>query len=301
MNYKNFSIVIILFFTILINSCEKIFSHDKMEYVVEAVEIKPAEAPKIDGKLDDAVWRKGKLITNFVQKVPIPGAPATEKSEIYILYDKENLYVGCRLYNLHPENIFKELKRREGIVGSDQIQLYFDTFHNHRTGYQFAVNPYGVQLDSQRFDDNNRNRSWDGIWESGAGIDSVGWVAEFKIPFYNIRFPDKEEQIWGFNVERVIRYKAEHTNWKPVSFDDGAIIRMSRLGHLVGIKGIRPGRSFEFYPYYLSGFSETSKTSKLGKNETGFDLKYGISTDVELGGDTSNSVTALNGINFWLI
>ncbi len=281
-NRRKYSIIF-LFLTILILPVKKVFPHEKMEYAAEAVEIDPHEAPKIDGKFDDPVWRKGKAITNFVQRDPIPGAPASEKSEVYFLYDKENLYVGCRFYDSHPQNIIRELKRREGIVTSDRIELFFDTFHNHRTGYKFSMNAYGIQLDEQRFDDDKRNTSWDAIWESGADIDSIGWVAEYKIPFFNMRFPDKYEQIWGFNLQREIRYKAERINWKPVSFDDRATsIRMSRLGHLVGIKGIRPGRSFEFYPYCLSGFSETDKSSKLGKNEVGFDLKYGIASDVTL-------------------
>ncbi|MCK4965887.1 carbohydrate binding family 9 domain-containing protein, partial [bacterium] len=254
-----------------------------MEYIAEAVRIDESEAPRIDGKFDDAVWKKGKAITGFVQRDPIPGAPATEKSEVYFLYDKENLYVGCRFYDSHPENIFRELRRREGIETSDRIELFFDTFHNHRTGFKFATNPYGVQMDEQRYDDDKRNRDWDAIWESGADIDSLGWVAEFKIPFFNMRFPDTEEQVWGFNLQREIRYKAERINWKPVSFDDrGTSIRMSKLGHLVGIKGIRPGRRFEFRPYGLSGTYESEAVSAQSKNESGFDLKYGITPDVTL-------------------
>ncbi|MFH1761295.1 MAG: DUF5916 domain-containing protein [bacterium] len=262
---------------------ENIYAHEKMEYVAEAVEIDPSEAPKIDGKFDDAVWKKGKVFTGFVQRDPLPGEAATEKSEVYILYDRENLYVGCRFYDSHPGNIIRELRRREEIETSDRIELFFDTFHNHRTGYKFSMNPYGVQMDEQRYDDDQRNSSWDGIWESGADIDSLGWVAEFKIPFFNMRFPDKEEQVWGFNLQREIRYKAERINWKPVSFDDRATsIRMSRLGHLVDIRGIRPGRRFEVRPYGLSGMSETDVVSAKGKNEMGFDLKYGVTSDITM-------------------
>lgn len=259
----------------------KTFSHEKMEYVAEAVEIDRSEAPVIDGKFNDAVWKKAVPITGFVQRDPLPGELATEKSEVYFLYDKENLYVGCRFYDSHPENIFRELRRREGIETSDRIELFFDTFHNHRTGFKFAMNPYGVQMDEQRYDDDQRNRDWDAIWSSGADIDSLGWVAEFKIPFFNLRFPETEEQEWGFNLQREIRYKAERVNWKPVSIDDRSTsIRMSKLGHLIGIKGIRPGRRFEFRPYGLSGMYETEAVSAQSKNESGFDLKYGITPDV---------------------
>ena len=84
---------------------ENLFSQETIEYIAEAVEINPVEAPKIDGKFDDPVWRKGKVLINFFQRDPLPGEPATEKSEVYILYDRENLYVGCRFYDSHPENI----------------------------------------------------------------------------------------------------------------------------------------------------------------------------------------------------
>ncbi len=259
------------------------YSHEKMEYVAEAVRIEASEAPAIDGRFDDTVWRKGIPISHFVQRDPLPGAPATEESEVYFLYDEENLYVGCRFYDAHPENIIRELRRREGIETSDRIELFFDTFHNHRTGYKFSMNPYGVQMDEQRFDDDGRNASWDAIWDSAAEIDSIGWVAEFKIPFFNMRFPDTEEQVWGFNLQREIRYKAERINWKPVALDDRSTsIRMSKLGHLAGIRGIRPGRKLELRPYGLSGFSESGGMRRLGKNETGLDFKYGITSDATL-------------------
>jgi len=274
---KTIFLVIILFFP-----NKALIAHEKMHYVIEAVEIYPEQAPEINGKLDDPVWGNGNIITGLVQRDPVPGAPATEKSEIVILYDKENLYIGCRLYDSNPDNIIRELKRREDITSSDRIELFFDTFHNHRTGYKFSMNPYGVQMDDQRYNDDKTNRSWDAIWESSAKTDSAGWVAEFKIPFFNMRFPAKEEQIWGFNLQREIRYKAERLNWKPVSFNDRGNIRMSKLGHLAGIKGIRSGRKLELYPYGLTGFSETFDTHVNGKNDVGVDLKYEITSDVTL-------------------
>ena len=188
--------------------------------------------------------------------------------------------MGCILYDSHPENIISELRRREQLESSDRIELFFDTFHNHRTGYKFSTNSYGVQMDDQRFNDDQHNRDWDGIWKSAGDVNELGWTAEFKIPFFNMRFPDKEEQTWGFNLQREIRYKAERLNWKPISVHDRNNIRMSKLGHLVGIKGIRPGRSLEIYPYGLSGFSEADETPRIGQNEIGFDLKYGITSDV---------------------
>ncbi|MFC2076154.1 DUF5916 domain-containing protein [candidate division KSB1 bacterium] len=257
-------------------------AHEEMEYVVRAVEIGPGQAPRIDGRLDDPAWTQANKITGFIQRDPTAGIPATERSEVFILYDKENLYVGCRFYDSNPGNIFRELRRREEIESSDRIELFFDTFHDHRNGFKFSMNPYGVQLDEIRFADSNRDRSWNAIWESAAGIDSIGWVAECRIPFFNFRFPDTEEQVWGFNLQREIRYKAERINWKPISIHDRMSVRMSKLGHLTGIKGIRPGRRLELFPYGLSGTSQTDETPRTGKNEVGLDFKYGVTSDITL-------------------
>jgi hypothetical protein len=271
-----FSFLLLLLFTPLAAG-----AHEPMEFVASTVEISPQEAPKIDGRLDEDVWRRAEVLTNFTQREPFSGAPATEESRVYFLFDENSLYVGCRLFDTQPHNIISELGRRESIYSSDRISLYFDTFHNHRTGYRFAMNPYGVQEDGQISNDDQSDSSWDAVWKSAARIDSLGWVAEFEIPFFNLRFPEKEEQIWGFNLERGIRYKAEAVNWKPISIDDSNV-RMSRLGHLVGLRGVRRGRNIELYPYGLSGFSEKSDSGRDGETDVGFDARYGLTSDVTL-------------------
>ena len=256
-------------------------AHETVKYVAHAVEISASEAPRIDGRLDDAVWNRAEALTGFVQHEPFAGTPATEESRVYLLFDENSLYIGCRLFDDHPENIISELGRRESIYRSDHIALYFDTFHNHRTGYRFAVNPYGVQEDGQINNDDQYSSSWDAVWKSAARVDSLGWVAEFEIPFFNLRFPDKEEQVWGFNLQRQIRYKAESVNWKPISVDDSGV-RISRLGHLVGLHKIRRGRDIELYPYGLSGFSERRASGRDGRNDMGLDARYGLTSDVTL-------------------
>jgi len=272
----------VLWISLTLAHAETVRTDENAEYVVHAVEIKPEDAPRIDGIWNDSVWGKGRAIAASVQRDPLAGEPATEASEIVVLYDPENLYVGCRLYDARPEHIINELRRRESVGSSDTIELLFDTFQDHRTGYAFAMNPSGVQLDALRFNDDQQNGSWDGIWKSAAGVDSAGWVAEFKIPLFNMRFPDTQEQAWDFNVQREIRYKAERTNWKPVSVNDRSLVRMSTLGHLVGIRGIRPGRNIELYPYGLAGFSDTFDSPMHSQKDVGFDVKYGLTSDVTL-------------------
>jgi len=256
-------------------------AHERMEFIASAVEISSHEAPRIDGRLDDDIWNRAEPLTDFVQHEPFAGAPATEQSLVYVLFDKNSLYVGCRLLDDHPENIIGELGRRESIYSSDNITLFLDTFHNHRSGYAFAMNPHGVQGDGQINNDDQSDSSWDAVWSSAASIDSLGWVAEFEIPLFNLRFPDKEEQVWGLNLQRGIRYKAEVVNWKPVSIDDNRV-RMSRLGHLVGLKGIRRGRNVEIYPYGLSGFSERGGSGRDGRSDVGLEARYGLTSDVTL-------------------
>ena len=153
-----------------------------------------------------------------------------------------------------------------------------DPHHDHRTGYKFATTPGGVQSDAYRFDDIRSDSSWRGIWWLETGVDEQGWVAEFKIPFANFRFPDKSEQVWGFDVERVHRRKNEVTVWKQMT-QAGATTRMSDLGLLVGLRDIGGAKPFEISPYLLGGVSD--KQSLDGQLGTGLDVQYNLTSTLK--------------------
>ena len=250
------------------------------KYVVEAYRLEPGvPAPKIDGKLDDPAWQKAKPVSGFIQLVPDRAKPATDDTAFYIAYDPHHLYVAFRCYDAEPDKVVNRIVRRGGnIYDSDVISFFMDPHHDHRTGYKFATTPGGVQSDAYRFDDIRSDSSWRGIWWLETGVDEQGWVAEFKIPFANFRFPDKSEQVWGFDVERVHRRKDEVTVWKQMT-QAGATTRMSDLGLLVGLKDIGGAKPFEISPYLLGGVSD--KESLDGQLGTGLDVQYNLTSTLK--------------------
>ena len=156
--------------------------------------------PVIDGKLKDPIWKLAEPINNFIQIRPDRKQPATEDTEVRVVYDKYNLYIGVRCYDSSPNKIVNRLTRRDQMWSSDNIAFFIDPYHDHRTGYKFATTPSGVQNDDYRYEDVRRDSNWRGIWWVETSIDKLGWEAEFKIPFANFRFVETGQQIWGFDV-----------------------------------------------------------------------------------------------------
>ena len=273
--FVNVVVLLILFAGVL-------YAHQpgSAKYIVEAYRLEPGvPAPKIDGKLDDPAWQKAKPISGFIQLVPDRAKPATDDTAFYIAYDPHHLYVAFRCYDAEPDKVVNRIVRRGGnIYDSDVISFFMDPHHDHRTGYKFATTPGGVQSDAYRFDDIRSDSSWRGIWWLETGVDEQGWVAEFKIPFANFRFPDKSEQVWGFDVERVHRRKDEVTVWKQMT-QAGATTRMSDLGLMVGLRDIGGAKPFEISPYLLGGVSD--KESLDGQLGTGLDVQYNLTSTLK--------------------
>ena len=197
-------------------------------YKVPAVRV--YEGPVLDGVLDDAVWQQASVIDEFVQQEPEEGAPATERTEVRILYDAENLYVGVRAYDSDPNGIISTEMRRDSnrILDEDSFQIILDTFNDSRSGYMFATSPYGAMLEQQISDEGDSgrgsfggtsstvNRDWDGVWDVAVGTMPDGWTAEIAIPMVTVRFPDSPKQSWGINFMRNIRRKNEKVFWAPI-------------------------------------------------------------------------------------
>ena len=250
-------------------------------YLAGAVSIKEGSAPILDGKLTDPVWHTVPPVTGFVQRDPDYGEKAREDSEVRFCYDTENLYIGVRCYDSRPGRITKRLGYRErDMYGSDTFAVFIDSRHDHRTGVKFGTNALGMREDSSRYNDYLRDNSWDGIWWVKTSIDSLGWVAEFKIPFKNFRFVKQAKQIWGLNMQRNVQRNNETTFWKPISRDDGSINRMSKLGHLVGIEQIETGRRFEFVPFTTQGMTQHPGLGTRRETDLGLDVKYAITPNL---------------------
>ena len=201
----------------------------------------------IDGRLDEAVWTTADVADTFRQYEPEEGQPATERTELRVLYDNTALYVGVRLYDSEPDKIVARLSRRDDDADADRFTFYVDAMHDRLTGASFEVSAGGVQRDTIISNDTNRDSSWDGVWESAVSIDQEGWTIEMRIPLSQLRFLRGDRQTWGFNAERFIYRKNERVWFELVPRAANAL--MSRAAELTDIDGVEPRRSLELLPY----------------------------------------------------
>ena len=252
-------------------------------------------APHVDGRLDDAAWRQAETISDFVQKEPVEGAEPSVRTEVAILYDADAVYVGARMFG-DPSAIQAPLTRRDNGGGAEHLWVSLDTYFDRRTAYSFGVSAAGTRMDAYhpRDSENNRDSSWDPVWEAKVRIDSLGWTAEMRIPFSQLRFNDRPVQVWGMNLDRWIPARNEDIYWIPVPRNETGW--SSRMGQLTGIESIRPPRRFELIPY-VSG-DAMAKSGRDPANpfthavdasgRAGGDLKMGLGPNLTLEG-TVNS------------
>ena len=244
-------------------------------------------AIEIDGRLVEVPWRQATFADGLTQRDPVDGAPATERTDVRVLLSDAAIYVGIRAFDSDPDAIVARLARRDQIQESDAITIYFDSFHDRRTSFQFAVTPRGSISDAyytndRPFDD----ASWDPVWQVATSIDELGWVAEFRIPFTQLRFAT-DEVTWGFQVHRRIQRKNEDAYWAPWSKASSGFT--SLFGELHGLADLPSPARLEVRPYVVatgrrrpeSTGSVYAPASAVGGN-VGFDLKYGLSSDFTL-------------------
>ena len=155
--------------------------------------------PRIDGRLDDAVWRLAPATADFLQREPVEGAPPSERTEVRILFDDGHLYFGLRCFDSEADRLVANLMRRDAeLEENDNIQIILDPYNDGRGGFFFSTNPLGARLDMLLTDEGRaRNQAWDAVWRSGAAVDSLGWSAEVAIPLDQLRYPDSDEAVWG--------------------------------------------------------------------------------------------------------
>jgi hypothetical protein len=262
-------------------------------YKVPAVRVD--EGPVLDGVLDDAIWQQASVIDEFVQQEPEEGAPATERTEVLILYDAENLYVGVRAYDSDPSGIISTEMRRDSnrILDEDSFQIILDTFNDSRSGYMFVTSPYGAKLEQQISDEGQSgrgsfggtsstvNRDWDGVWDVAVGTMPNGWTAEIAIPMVTVRFPDSMRQSWGINFMRNIRRKNEQVFWAPIPQAYG-LTRISLAGSLTDLEDLNRGLDLRVKPFVVGGGKRTLDEGNTTERDIGLDVKYGITAGLNL-------------------
>jgi hypothetical protein len=253
--------------------------------IVQAV--RATEPIVLDGRLDEAVWKTTPPATGFTQNDPKDGSPATEPTDVWVAYDDHALYVAAFCHDSDPSKILKRLGRRDAQTDSDWFMVAVDPYFDKRSGYAFYANPAGSITDAALSNDVNDDDSWDGVWENKATVSGEGWTIEMRIPFNQIRFPKKEDYVWGVNFKRMIRRKNEQSsfNWSPKT--DAAIV--SRFARLEGLRGISPGGRVEFMPYMVgqaqlrpSQAGNPFETGHRALGNAGFDLKVGLKSNLTL-------------------
>lgn len=246
-------------------------------YAQSTIEAKQTTVrPKIDGRLDESVWQDAAVISDFIQRIPDIGQPMTEKTVIYIMYDKDNLYFGFKCYDSEPDKITaKELARDVSLGHDDKIQIILDTFYDKRNAYWFQINPRGCIGDALVSQNGAAfNKSWDGLWEGDAHLTEWGWEGEIAIPFKTMSFR-QGQSTWGLKLIRQVTRKSEQGYW-PVANLDTFKFQVSDAGDLTGMTGMSQGIGLDVVPYALVG-SEYKKDEKSEyPTDVGFDAFYQI-------------------------
>ncbi|MCX5754929.1 MAG: DUF5916 domain-containing protein [Gemmatimonadetes bacterium] len=255
----------------------------------------------VDGKLNEAVWREAELFTGFVQREPSQGAPGSERTEVRIFTDDQAIYVGAWLYDSRAGDIVPGEKVRDGtLTNSDYVALIFDTFHDKQNGFVFGTTPAAIEYDGQVTREGEGggvfqtgqsraqsgsiggfNLNWDGSWSVATSRDSLGWYAEFRIPFTTLRYGAGAQQTWGLNIARLVRRKNEESFWAPIPRH----FNLNRLSLAGTLGGLTPptNRIATVTPYLVASTTQSGSPLKTSnKQDVGVDAKYGLTSSLTL-------------------
>ncbi len=250
-----------------------------------AMAVRAATAPEIDGRDTDEVWQSATPITDFVEFDPVEGKEPRFKTEARVAYDARNFYVFVRMFDPEPDKILTLLARRDVRPATDQIKIIIDSYHDRRSGYEFAVSPSGVKRDYAIYNDWNEDGAWDGVWDVKTTIDSLGWTAEFRIPLSQLRFSQAESHTFGFAVWRDIERYKERVSWPLYKRTTAGLA--SQLGEIGGITGLSSPRRLELSPYLVTKNSTRPDGDGYSHPQDftgGLDFKYGITSNVTVDG-----------------
>lgn len=256
-----------------------------------AAAVRTSERLQVDGVLDEASWSSAEPITRFTQVDPEEGAPVSEPTTVYLLYDDEALYVGARLDDSRP--VSTRLGRRDDYISSsDWFSVSLDSYRDYRTAYLLMVNPSGVRTDAT-LTDRGPDGSWDPVWEAETTVTDSGWTVEMRIPFSQLRFRPMADQVWGIQIEREIARRQEEAvfSFTPKRERGG----IARYGSLRGLRGLRPGDQLEIVPYVVGraahgevesspdvAFDNPFREESELQTRAGMDLKYRITSNLTL-------------------
>ncbi len=261
---------------------------------VAAHSLRAVRAPfpiTVDGILSDAEWNSAAVATDFTQSYPNIGAPPTDRTEVRVLYDDRAIYVAVRMFDSEPSRIAAQLARRDATnIYSDWVHVMIGTYFDHRTAYRFSVNPLGVKKDVLEYNDTNEDLNWDAVWDVATRVDSLGWTAEYRIPFSQLRFSSDEDasgRVWDFQVMRDVARRNERDSWSPWTQQSPGFV--SSFGRITGITGVKPPDRLEIVPYTSASVTRAPgeaanpfHRANDTKLKAGGDVKYGLPAGLTL-------------------
>ena len=245
----------------------------------------------LDGRLDDAAWEKAIPSREFTQSWPRPGQPGKDPTEVRVLYDDAAMYVAVRAFDSRPDSIAAQLARRDASgIYSDWIHVIIDSYYDRRTAFRFTVNPKGVQKDVANSNDNSEDANWDAVWDVATRVDSLGWVAEYRIPLSQLRFgdaPKGQERVWGFQVMRDVARRNERVAFSPWVPDGRGFV--SKFGDLVGLVNLPQPSRLEIIPYASTKVTRAPGDASnpfyhktAARPNLGADVRYGLPAGLTL-------------------
>ena len=259
------------------------------ERSITAVRLQPAERLVLDGRLTEEAWRRAAPATGFLQQDPNTGDPATEPTEVRVLYDEHRIIIGVTCFDSEPGRIMgNQMQRDQSLGADDRFMVAIDTYSDGRSGYYFEINPSGAMGDglvqpgtgtgsSTGTGGGGVNRSWDGIWNARVDRNDTGWTAEIEIPFHTINFSPNASS-WGINFQRTIRRKTEETLWSGWARNQG-LTYMPAAGRLQGLEGLRQGVGLDLLPYAVGNSSAApgrGSPSSVHTGALGGDVAYNL-------------------------
>jgi hypothetical protein len=240
----------------------------------------------VDGVLDDAAWSAAPALNGFRQRDPAEGAPASEGTDVRVVYTSTSIIFGITAHDSEAARIAAtELRRDNAFDNDDSVAVILDTLHDHRSAYLFRVNPAGTQYDALITDEGKvTDANWDESWNAAARVSPSGWTAEIEIPFKILRLTGADTQVWGLDVERVIRRKSEFTYWS--NYRRGfTFAQVSQAGHLNGLQGVNGGLTVRIKPYLRTTTRHaspppTDRRQLVSLSDIGLeDVKYRVTSD----------------------
>ncbi|MFM6976028.1 MAG: DUF5916 domain-containing protein [Sphingobacteriaceae bacterium] len=273
-----------LFYTLV---CMAFLGGAAAQTIKKTTAVRTDKAPKIDGMINDAVWKNTSVLTGFTEIKPVPGRTEREdqRTEVKILYDDVAIYVAARMFEANTDSIARELAARDQVGNADFLGISFDTYLDRINANGFFVTAAGSQFDAKYSQSGNEDPNWNAVWESAVRTDEHGWTAEFKIPYSALRFSNKSVQTWGLNIIRKRQNANQQLSWNPINPNVNGFINQE--GELENLQNIKAPLRLSFspyvstyvnhYPYNQAGIPNTS-----GSFNGGMDVKYGINQSFTL-------------------